>query len=99
MNPCTENSLCKVTAAKVRGKKGYSWRAGDVSKTPVDKFKITKKLCSWGTKSGRNCFKVKKGKLVNTRYPWIFGQLKKNGDIHWSHGFVTRFSTPICKIF
>lgn len=44
-----------------------------------------------------NCFKQKGNKLVNGARDWVQGTVMTNGDLKWSHGYITRFDGSPCN--
>lgn len=80
---------------------GRTWNSRDLARKTVEKttFKeVNGKLCTFGTKSKKNCYTMEGLTLRNEKYKWITGTLQPNGDVKWSHGFTTRAKNPPCQV-
>lgn len=98
--PTAAGEECKLTLDLLSKKTGRSWMTFDWTKKEHDKIKFTKprrnRICLFGSKSIRNCFKMKDGKLTHVNYAGVTATLKDNGELKWSHGYTSAFDEPLC---
>lgn len=96
--PCVEE--CNMNMMMMNGVMGRTWKVMDAKRKTFEKFAVTQegpnRLCLTGTVTMKTCYKVNGNRLINEAEPWITAKVLKNGDLKWSHGYISRLETTPC---